>query len=267
MKTRNQLHSLRLFALLAFILLFGTGGTDSLMKLAAEFGCEECEKEQAIIVTPASIPTWHGRRKRVQGLSVSLDPADWALGNPVPLNPFFTLEVSILEPSKGVAIIEILTFFDLKLGPRTIVGFLNPATFRVEAIFEDSTSGPETAFFQVRPLFPTIVPETFSLSEGPPEEIRFKVTNVENPERCTLTDLGPPPSASQFINVVELSKDVEEWALTLQTVCTPPQRCSNYTFVRLRLEDCVPEPLEVLVLLNLFCHSLDPPDEDACSDL
>ena len=243
MKVRNRLRSLRLVALLGFILLFGAGGTDPLMELIAEFRCEECEKDKSIGVSPVSLRVLAGPElKFVSAFSLSGDPADWTVRPTVITHRFFgqlnyTTSQDILSDSKDQPSVEIqIGIEELKASAAPVRGGEpKPDLFTVSATFEDGETA--RASFQVTPVMPRLIVPLSALRLGSGEhDVTFRLIGVANPERCHWEDDN---SGVNMSLVSGLPADGEEATVKLKASCASR---SNGVF-RMNVE-CEGSPLK-----------------------
>ncbi len=192
---RGRRGRLRLFALLALILLFGTGGTDPLMQLAADFNCENCEEEGTIQVFPPIIRVLLGEKDRfVQASTISGESAK-----------FFLSDSSLTSSGEGLPVIVDVKFESggtstgsLSSVPIKVTARLSvegggtftdgsrsePVSFTVSAVFDESGLG-DSKVFQVVPVEPRIEwPILTRQFKVGPAEAKLRVSGVLNAEDC-----------------------------------------------------------------------------------
>lgn len=245
MKIRNRLRGLRLFVLLALILVLNVGGTDPRMKMAKEFKCEKCLEEntsgtsrQRIEVFPPIIRVLPGEsNKSVLASSTSDDPAEFSLPSSKLKEkkiPRWAVEVVAEFDSGGTktgSVTSALIDVQVKSLDSTGVSQIPPVNLTVSAVF-DETGQKDSAVFQVLPVFPRIVwPISARKLKPGVSEIPLKVLKVVNPALCTWVDLTRDPAVRVLgINPAQ----GQEVTLTLE----PQRSFSNSISIVLELRGC-----------------------------
>ncbi len=191
MRKRNRHGGLRLFVLLAFVLVFNVGGQDARMELAAAFGCEECEQETAIVLAPATVRVQAGEPQTVGAFTTSLDPADWSISPEKIRASLFDATAMMQEDRIDEAAVDIETHIELTGESVVTEAGLqpDPVFFTVSAhVVRGARFVKHTAPLQLVPMIPNIT------SPGPlfhrllgESEIPLRVTGILSPEECIWT--------------------------------------------------------------------------------